>query len=48
MPHALKAQYDFIVCGLGSSGSVVGRRLAENTDVSCCFLRLVEMMTAQP
>jgi choline dehydrogenase len=30
----LKAQYDFIVCGSGSSGSVVARRLAENPDVS--------------
>ncbi|HEY9407123.1 MAG TPA: hypothetical protein VIP53_06735 [Nitrososphaera sp.] len=30
----LKATYDFIVCGSGSSGSVVARRLAENPDVS--------------
>ena len=31
---ALQPRYDFVVCGAGSSGSVVARRLAENPDVS--------------
>ncbi|ORX07180.1 oxidoreductase [Mycobacterium triplex] len=34
----MKAQYDFIVCGSGSSGSVVARRLAENPEVSVLVL----------
>jgi choline dehydrogenase len=34
----LRPEYDYIVCGAGSSGSVVARRLAENPDASVLLL----------
>lgn len=35
---SLKTSYDFIVCGAGSSGSVVAAKLAENPDVQVLLL----------
>ena len=52
-PHGLKNHYDFIVCGAGSAGCPVARRLAENPGVNVLLLEaggsdLVEEVTKGP
>ena len=44
----LKPHYDFIVCGAGASGSVVARRLAENSEAQVLLIEAAAAMTRRP
>lgn len=42
---ALKAKYDYIIAGGGTSGLVVANRLTENPESECFRVRLLPLLT---